>query len=88
LKDDILSYYILFVCSVIVPAKLMRLPRVKANGHGLLLRFQGGRGRFIFQTSGHRSVEAERFIELMRCLEVFSGVCVLTHVLKSNHRKF
>jgi putative transposase len=42
-------------------------------------------GRFIFQVSGHGSVEAERFIKLMRRLEAFSGVRVLTYVLMSNH---
>ena len=42
-------------------------------------------GRFIFQVSGHGSVEAERFIMLMRRLEAFSGVRVLTYVLMSNH---
>ena len=29
-------------------------------------------GRFIFQTTGHGSVEAERFLQLMRRLEAFS----------------
>jgi len=42
-------------------------------------------GRFIFQTSGHGSAEAERFVQLMRCLEAFSGIRVLTYVLMSNH---
>ena len=42
-------------------------------------------GRFIFQISGHGSAEAERFTKLMRCLEAFSGVRVLTYVLMSNH---
>jgi hypothetical protein len=51
----------------------------------LPLRFQGVEGRFIFQISGHGSVEAEQFVKLMRCLEAFSGVRVLTYVLMSNH---
>jgi len=42
-------------------------------------------GRFIFQTSGHGSAEAERFVQLMCCLEAFSGIRVLTYVLMSNH---
>jgi hypothetical protein len=41
--------------------------------------------RFIFQTSGHGSAEAKRFIKLMRRLEAFSGVRVLTYALMSNH---
>ena len=42
-------------------------------------------GRFIFQSSGHDSAEAGRFVKLMRCLEAFSGIRVLTYVLMSNH---
>src|SRR6516162_5085657 len=64
----------------------MRFPRAKAEGQGFyhcLSRVV--EGRFIFQTSGHGSVEAERFIKLMRRLEAFSGVRVLTFVLMSNH---
>jgi putative transposase len=64
----------------------MRFPRVKANGHGFYHCISRVvEGRFIFQTSGHGSVEAERFIMLMRRLEAFSGVRVLTYVLMSNH---
>ena len=64
----------------------MRFPRVKANGHGFYhCVSRVVEGRFIFQTSGHGSVEAERFILLMRRLEAFSGVRVLTYVLMSNH---
>ena len=40
---------------------------------------------FIFQTSGHGSVEAQRFVQLMRRLEAFSGIRVLTYALMSNH---
>jgi putative transposase len=64
----------------------MRFPRVKASGHGFyhcVSRVVDG--RFIFQTSGHGSAEAERFIKLMRRLEAFSGIRVLTYALMSNH---
>ena len=64
----------------------MRFPRVKANGQGFYhCVSRVVEGRFIFETSGHGSAEAERFIKLMRCLEAFSGVRVLTYVLMSNH---
>ena len=64
----------------------MRFPRVKANGHGFYhCVSRVVEGRFIFQISSHGSAEAERFIKLMRCLEAFSGVRVLTYVLMSNH---
>ena len=42
-------------------------------------------GQFIFQTAGHGSPEAETFVLLMRLLEAFSGVRVLTYALMSNH---
>lgn len=64
----------------------MRFPRIKANGHGFyhcVSRVVDG--RFIFQSSGHGSAEAECFIKLMRRLEAFSGICVLTYALMSNH---
>jgi hypothetical protein len=64
----------------------MRFPRVKAEGrsfyHGLSRTLEG---RFIFQTSGGGCLEAEKFIALMRRLEAFSGVRVLTYVLMANH---
>src|SRR5208282_1314752 len=41
--------------------------------------------QFIFQTAGHGSPEAERFVLLMRPLEAFSGVRVLTYSLMANH---
>jgi putative transposase len=64
----------------------MRFPRVKANGHGFYHCISRVvEGRFIFQTSGHGSAEAERFIKLMRGLEAFSGIRVLTYALMSNH---
>src|SRR6516225_7577639 len=64
----------------------MRFPRVKADGHGFYhCVSRVVEGRFIFQTSGHGSAEAERFVQLMRRLEAFSGVRVLTYALMSNH---
>jgi putative transposase len=64
----------------------MRFPRVKAEGQSFyhcVSRVVDG--RFIFQTAGHGSPEAERFVLLMRRLEAFSGVRVLTYTLMSNH---
>ena len=64
----------------------MRFPRVKSDGQGVYhCVSRVVEGRFIFLTSGHGSVEAERFTELMRRLEAFSGIRVLTYVLMSNH---
>ena len=66
----------------------MRFPRVKSDGQGFYhCVSRVVEGRFIFQVSGHGSVEAERFIKLMRRLEAFSGVRVLTYVLMSNHEQ-
>jgi putative transposase len=64
----------------------MRFPRVKAEGQSFyhcVSRVVDR--RFIFQTTGHGSPEAERFVLLMRQLEAFSGVRVLDYVLMSNH---
>src|SRR5260370_10898825 len=64
----------------------MRFPRVKAEGQSFyhcVSRVVDR--RFIFQTAGHGSPEAERFVLLMRQLEAFSGVRVLTYTLMSNH---
>ncbi len=64
----------------------MRFPRVKAQGQSFyhcVSRVVDR--RFIFGTSGHGSAEAERFVLLMRRLEAFSGVRVLTYTLMSNH---
>jgi putative transposase len=64
----------------------MRFPRVKAEGQSFyhcVSRVVDR--RFIFQTAGHGSPEAERFVLLMRRLEAFSGVRVLTYTLMSNH---
>jgi REP element-mobilizing transposase RayT len=64
----------------------MRFPRVKADGQGFYHCISRVvEGRFIFDTSGHGSVEAERFVKLMRCLEAFSGIRILTYVLMANH---
>jgi hypothetical protein len=57
----------------------MRFPRVKAEGQSFYhCVCRVVEGRFIFGTSGHNSVEAERVVWLMRRLEAFSGVQVLT----------
>jgi len=81
----LLYYYTIAVCCVIVPAKLMRFPRVKADGHGFYhCVSRVVEGRFIFQTSGQGSTEAEHFIKLMRCLAAFRGIRVLTYALMSN----
>src|SRR5260370_17726179 len=64
----------------------MRFPRVKAEGQSFyhcVSRVVDG--RFIFQTTGHGPAEAERFLKLMRRLEAFSGVLVLTSALIANH---
>jgi putative transposase len=64
----------------------VRFPRVKAEGQSFyhcVSRVVDR--RFIFQTAGHGSAEAERFVLLMRRLEAFSGVRVLTFALMSNH---
>src|SRR5260370_17564091 len=64
----------------------MRFPRVKAEGQSFyhcVSRVVDR--RFIFQPAGHGSPEAERFVLLMRRLEAFCGVRVLTYTLMSNH---
>ena len=64
----------------------MRFPRVKAEGQGFYHCVSRVVDRqFIFQTAGHGSPEAERFVLLMRRLEAFSGIRVLTYSLMSNH---
>ena len=77
------TFLILFCMVCLTP---MRFPRVKAEGQSFyhcVSRVVDR--RFIFQTDGHGSAEAERFVQLMRRLEAFSGVRVLTYVLMSNH---
>jgi len=64
----------------------MRFPRVKAEGQGLyhcISRVVDG--LLIFGSTGARALEAEQFIALMRRLEAFSGVRVLTYTLMANH---
>ena len=64
----------------------MRLPRIKAEGPAFYhCVSRVVEGRFIFQTTAPGSVEAEYFVGLMRRLEAFSGVQVLTYALMSNH---
>ena len=64
----------------------MRFPRVKAEGQSFYHCVSRVVDRqFIFQTTGHGSPEAERFVLLMRRLEAFSGVRVLTYSLMSDH---
>src|ERR1700692_2024323 len=64
----------------------VRFPRVKAEGQSFYHCVSRVVDRqFIFQTTGHGSPEAERFVLLMRRLEAFSGVRVLTYALMSNH---
>jgi len=49
---DAIYDYTFFVCCVIVPAKLMRFPRVKADGQGFYhCVSRVVEGRFIFLTS-------------------------------------
>ena len=62
----------------------MRFPRVKAEGQSFYHCVSRVVDRqFIFQTTGHGSPEAERFVLLMRRLEAFSGIRVLTYSLMS-----
>jgi REP element-mobilizing transposase RayT len=78
--------YYVFVRCCIYFAESMRFPRVKAEGQSFyhcVSRVVDG--RFIFQTSGHGSVEAERFLQLMRRLEAFSGIVILNYALMANH---
>ena len=59
----------------------MRFPRVKGEGRSFYHCISRVvEGRFIFGPS-----EAEQFLSLMRPLEAFSGVRVLTYVLMANH---
>jgi hypothetical protein len=73
----LLLHYCRLLCYCL--AKFMRFPWVKAEGHAFYhCVSRVVEGRFIFQTSGPGSVEAERFIKLMRRLEAFSDLRVLT----------
>jgi putative transposase len=64
----------------------MRFPRVKAEGQSFYhCVSRVVEGRFIFRTSANRCFEAEKFLSLMRRLEAFSGVRVLTYAVMANH---
>jgi REP-associated tyrosine transposase len=65
----------------------MRLPRVKAEGRGFYHCISRVvEGRFIFESSSVEGrFEAERFLWLLRRLEAFSGIRVLTYALMANH---
>src|ERR1700730_16032119 len=64
----------------------MRFPRIKAEGQSFYHCISRVvEGRFIFGTSGQGGLEAEHFVSLMRRLEAFSGVRVLTYALMANH---
>jgi len=77
----LLHFYLLFYTVCFTP---MRLPRIKAEGWSFYHCVSRVVDRqFIFQTAGHGSPEAERFVLLMRRLEAFSGVRVLTYSLMS-----
>src|SRR5271165_1620152 len=65
----LLHFYLLFCIVCCTP---MRFPRVKAEGQGFYHCVSRVVDRqFIFQTTGHGSPEAERFVLLMRRLEAF-----------------
>ena len=81
---QVLLHFSIVFCTICFAS--MRFPRVKAEGQSFyhcVSRVVDR--RFIFQTAGHGSAEAERFVLLMRRLEAFSGVRVLTYALMSNH---
>jgi hypothetical protein len=64
----------------------MRFPRVKAEGQSFYHCISRAvEGRFIFNSSAGSCLEAEKFLSLMRRLEAFSGVRVLTYALMANH---
>jgi len=65
----------------------MRFPRVKAEGQSFyhcVSRVVDR--RFIFQTSGHGSAEAERFVRLMRRVDEQSGELSLPERLRCRIR--
>src|SRR5260370_39964813 len=64
----------------------MRQPRIKGQGQSFyhcVSRVVDG--RFLFQTQGPGSVEAEYFAHLMRLLEKACCLLVLTYALMANH---
>ena len=71
----------MYSCSTLCVSRESK-PRVRAVYHCISRVVDG---RLIFGSSGARALEAERFIALMRRLEAFSGVRVLTYTLMANH---
>ena len=64
----------------------MRQPRIKGQGESFYhCVSRVVEGRFLFQTKGRGSVEAEYFVYLMRRLEKACCVSVLTYALMANH---
>jgi putative transposase len=64
----------------------MRFPRIKPDTHSFyhcISRVVDG--HFIFGLHHGRSVEAEKFISMMRPQEAFSGLRVLGYVVMANH---
>src|ERR1700758_5849362 len=80
----IITTLLLFV--VYIAPNPMRIPRVKAEGQSFYHCISRVvEGRFIFSRPGHGSLEAERFVQLMRRLEAFTGVRILNYSLMANH---
>src|SRR5271163_4595473 len=74
------------LCVVYICPNPMRFPRVKAEGQSFYHCISRVvEGRFIFCSSAGSCFEAEKFLSLMRRLEAFSGVRVLTYALMANH---
>jgi putative transposase len=65
----------------------MRFPPIKADGRGFYHCISRVvEGRFIFESSSAEGrFEAEKFLWLLRRLEAFSGIRVLTYALMANH---
>ena len=74
-------YYVLYTVLLV-----MRFPRIKPDTHSFYHCISRVvEGRFIFALCQGRSVAAEKFIAMMRCLEAFCGVRVLGYVVMANH---
>src|ERR1700686_2780450 len=79
-------YFRLHFYCVLCTILSMRFPRVKAEGQSFYHCISRVvEGRFIFGSSAGSCFEAEKFLALMRSLEAFSGLRVLTYVLMANH---
>src|ERR1700750_3343343 len=64
----------------------MRFPRIKPDIRSLYHCISRVvEGRFIFALCEGRSLEAEKFIALMRRLEAFCGVHIREYVIMANH---